>query len=281
MDFIIIKDKKYNIKSFETGGNNEGYIDFDKNKIGKVLLLSEYRKTNKKLDTKDYNENPYREIEIHKECNKIIKSKITTNLVKFYDYYIYDNKIIIIMDKYDGDLEKIIDKLTINQLWSIFFQIFFTFIILQDKLGFFQGDFGLNNILYKKISKTTKFFYYKYNGKKYKVPNEGYKIAISDYGNALIKKFTLANYEKDYYTENLSKRIELYEILLLLNNYLRKLTLNDDIYFQTKLRLSQDIIYYNVRFNLFNVYYTINTKFSEPADQKLLLETLYEDYIYK
>ena len=89
--FIIIKNNKYNIKRFESGGNNKGYIDFGKNKIGKILFLSEKRKTNKKLDTEDYNENPYREIEINKECNKIIKSKITTNLVKYYGYHIYNN----------------------------------------------------------------------------------------------------------------------------------------------------------------------------------------------
>ena len=120
------------------------------------------------------------------------------------------------MEKYDGNLYSIVDKLTINQLWSIFFQIFFTFIILQDKLGFFHGDLFLQNILYKKISKTTKYFYYTYNGKKYRVPNEGYKIAISDYGGSLIKTFILADYEKDYYLPKLSKRIELYKILLLL-----------------------------------------------------------------
>jgi len=39
------------------------------------------------LDTDGYNENPYREIEIFKGCNKIIESKITTNLVKYYNYY--------------------------------------------------------------------------------------------------------------------------------------------------------------------------------------------------
>jgi hypothetical protein len=52
----------------------------------------------------------------------------------------------------------IIDKLLLNELWSIFSQILITFIILQDNLGFYQGDFGLTNILYKKINKTKKFF---------------------------------------------------------------------------------------------------------------------------
>jgi len=95
------------------------------------------------------------------------------------------------MDKYMGDLQTIINDLNIKQLWSVFFQIFFTFIILQDKLGFYQGDFGLTNVLYKKSSKT-KYFYYNYNGIKYEVPNEGYKIAVSDYGNAIINKFILS-----------------------------------------------------------------------------------------
>ena len=62
------------------------------------------------------------------------------------------------MDKYDGNLEKIIDKLTIEQLWSVFSQIFLTFMILQEKLGFYQGDFGPTNILYKKVNKSKKYF---------------------------------------------------------------------------------------------------------------------------
>ncbi len=270
MDFIIIKNKKYNIKKFGKGGYNEGYIDFAKNKIGKIIILSEKRKNNKKLDTDYFNENPYREIKIFKECNKIIKSKITTHLVKFYDYYIYNDYIILIMDKYDGDLNSIINNLTVKELWSIFFQIFFTFIILQDKLGFFQGDFGLDNILYKKINKTTKYFYYKYKGKKYKVPNEGYKVSISDYGNAIINKFILADYEKKYYFEYLSKRIELYDILRFLIIYISKLNLNN--YFQNKLKLLQNIINDNVKYDIFNDIYSVNSELTKPANQKLFLD---------
>ena len=181
MSYIIINKKKYIIKQFSfKGGNNQGYIDYDKKKIGKIIYLSDKRKKDKTLDTDGYNENPYREIEVHNECNKLIKDKITKNLVKFYKYYVYNNSIILIIDKYDGDLGSIINNLTLNELWSIFHQIIITFIILQDKLGFYQGDFGLSNILYKKVNKTKKYFDYNYNGMKYRIPNEGYEIAICD-----------------------------------------------------------------------------------------------------
>jgi hypothetical protein len=76
MSFIIINNKKYFIKNFNTCGNNKGYIDFSKNKIGKILYLSEKRKNNNNLDTEYYN-----------ECNKIINSNLTSNLVRFYKYY--------------------------------------------------------------------------------------------------------------------------------------------------------------------------------------------------
>lgn len=274
MSFIIINNKKYFIKNFNTGGNNKGYIDFSKNKIGKILYLSEKRKNNNNLDTEYYNENPYREIKIHKECNKIINSNLTSNLVRFYKYYIYNDYIIIIIEKYDGDLMSIIDKLSLNELWSIFSQIIITFIILQDNLGFYQGDFGLTNILYKKINKTKKFFYYKYNGIKFKIPNEGYKIAISDYGNAIINKFILADYEKEYYYINLSKRIELYQILLLLMKYMKKFNLPEN--YKIKLNILNNIIYSNVRFNLFNDIYTINTECTIQANHNIILEKLYK-----
>jgi hypothetical protein len=275
MSFVIINKKKYDIKKFSNGGNNLGYINFDKNKIGKILFLSEERKINKTLDTQTYNENPYREIEIHKQCNKIIKENLTANLVKFYKYYIYNDKIILIIEKYDGDLLSIINKLTLKQLWSIFFQIFITFIILQDKLGFYQGDFGLTNILYKKVNISKKYFYYKYNGVKYRVPNEGYKIAISDYGNAIINNFILADYEKEYYNNNISNRFELYEILLLLQKYLLNFKDTSDKNYRTKFNKLQDIIYKNIRFNLYNNRYTINEKYTEPADKNYLLENIF------
>ena len=81
MDFVIINKKKYNIKK---SSNDDNFVSFSKNKIGKILYLSDNRKNNKTLDTEGYSENPYREIEIHKRCNKLIKDKITTNLIKYY-----------------------------------------------------------------------------------------------------------------------------------------------------------------------------------------------------
>jgi len=275
MSFVIIKDKKYDVKSFNKGGYNKGYINFTKHKIGKIIELTEERKINKTLDTEFHSENPYREIEIFKECNKIIQSKITTNLVKFYDYHIYNNNIIIIMDKYDGDLSSIINDLNMKQLWSIFFQIFFTFIILQDKLGFYQGDFGLSNIFYKKSK--TKYFNYVYNGIKFKVVNEGYKIAVADYGNAIIDKFILANYEKEYYPISITKRIELYEIIYLFINLFKKIKLNN--YFKSKLILLEYIIDNQVVFNIYNNIYTINSENSKPANYSLLL-MIFSDYIF-
>ena len=289
MTFVIINKKKYTIKKNEN--ESESFINFSKNKIGKILYLSDDRKINKTLDSEGYNENPYREIEIHNQCNKISKSKLTTNLVKIYDYHIYNNSIILIIDKYDGDLGSIIDKLNIDEIWSIFFQIFITFVIMQDKLGFYQGNFGLKNIVYKKISKTKKFFHYTYDGITYKVPNEGYKIAVSEYGNTLINTFIIADYEKEYYEINLSKRIELYNILLLLikciktrelheknkiGKKIKKITFSEK--YKSKLQFLNNIIYNNVLFNNYNSIYTINTKYTEPANHKLLLEKLYNEY---
>jgi|688.fasta_scaffold00514_36 hypothetical protein len=284
MTFVIINKKKYTIKKNEY----DSFINFSKNKIGKIIYLSDDRKINKTLDSEGYNENPYREIEIHNQCNKIIKSKLTTNLVKIYDYHIYNNSIILIIDKYDGVLDSIIDKLNIDEIWSIFFQIFITFVIMQDKLGFYQGNFGLKNILYKKVSKAKKFFQYTYDGITYKVPNEGYKIAVSEYGNNIINTFIIADYEKEYYEINLSKRIELYNILLLLiksiktrelhENYkigkkIKKITFTEK--YKNKLHFLNNYIYNNVLFNNYNGIYTINDKYTQPANHKLLLEKLY------
>jgi len=94
---------------------------------------------------------------------------------------------------------------------------------------------------------------------KYRIPNEGYEIAICDYGNVIIDKFILSDNEIDYYKENLKKRIELYEILLLLSKYIK----NEEI---------NNIIYKNIRFNLFNGIYSINVKYTNPADPDNILK---------
>lgn len=280
-NIIIIGKKKYEIKNFDTGGNNKGYIDYTTTKIGKILYLSDKRQTDKRLDLEGYGENPYREIEIHKQCNKLVKNKFTSNLVKYYKYYTYNDNIIIIMDKYDGNLEKIIDKLTIEQLWSVFSQIFLTFMILQEKLGFYQGDFGLTNILYKKVNKSKKYFIYKYNGHKFKVPNEGYEIFVSDYGNALIKTFKLAQLEKEYYDIRIEKKIELYEILILLSKYMKKLNINDNKYYRNKYQMIQNFIHINIRFNLYNGYYTINDTLTTSINDEYIMNNIYNDFILK
>jgi hypothetical protein len=36
----------------------------------------------------------------------------------------------------------------------------------------------------------------------------------------------------------------------------------------------------NVKFNMYNFIYTINDEYTKPAEHILLLETLFEDYIY-
>ena len=153
--------------------------------------------------------------------------------------------------------------------------------ILQEKLGFYQGDFGLTNILYKKVNKSKKYFIYKYNGDKFRVPNEGYEIFVSDYGNALIKTFKLEQSEKEYYDIKIEKKIELYEILILLSKYMKKLNINDNKYYRNKYQMIQNFIYNNIKFNLYNCNYTINDTLTTSINDEYIMNNIYNDFIVK
>jgi len=59
---------------------------------------------------------------------------------------------------------------------------------------------------------------------------------------------------------------------------MNKLRLNN--YFQNKLKILQDIINNNVVFNIYNNIKTINTELTKPANQILLLNTIFNDNIY-
>ena len=80
---------------------------------------------------------------------------------------------------------------------NVLFQLLHGFMVLQQCLGFYQGDAGFKNALVKRIPKGG-YWEYVVDKKKYYVPNRGYVVVVSDYGNAYIKDFPKADFESDY-----------------------------------------------------------------------------------
>ena len=233
-----------NLKLIGSGGYGNVY-DSGKNYVIKELhTINKDRLDDKRLNKYDDIENPYRELYIHKLLNRYKKSKQLLNVPYLYSYKFTKDKILYAIEKYDGNLNSIINKLNFKKLKSIFFQILFTFNFLQDKLNFFQGDCNFNNMLYKIVSK--KNISYNVNGTIYEFCNDGIMVAVSDFGNTLIKNFEY-NSEETEMLNRINPKNELYQIIdmfceLLKEKYIKIKENNDTLLnniFGSKINLSK------------------------------------------
>jgi len=90
------------------------------------------------------------------------------------------------IEKLEGTLEDLIDEnIEEEVLLSCIFQISFALTYLQKNFDFTHNDLHINNVMYSKTE--TKYIYYKYNNKYYRVPTHGYVFKIIDFGRAIFK----------------------------------------------------------------------------------------------
>lgn len=215
MRHYVLDGKKFELLA-AGGGNNVGLFQYDAHTVGKVMKISDKRRRQESapvLDTEDYNENPWREIHVHKRVNALIGRGVQ-NLVRFHRYLIRGDHLILFVERFDGSLDGILAAMDAEAVRSVFFQILFAFVTLQDKLGFYQGDPGATNVLYRAADrKKTPYFRYTFRGTAFRVPNKGHYVAVADYGNAIVDDFALSRNEKTYYGVSIEKRQELCEVV--------------------------------------------------------------------
>jgi hypothetical protein len=102
--------------------------------------------------------------------------------------YLYNFPVqMIALEKCDGTLDALLEDESIKseEIISALFQVIFTLLVYQKLFSFTHNDLHTNNILYKETK--TKFLYYKFNGKTYKVPTYGKIYKIIDFGRAIYK----------------------------------------------------------------------------------------------
>jgi len=102
--------------------------------------------------------------------------------------YLYNFPIqMIALEKCDGTFDSLLEDeaMNDNEITSALFQVIFTLLVYQKLFSFTHNDLHTNNILYKETK--TKFLYYKFNGKTYKVPTYGKIYKIIDFGRAIYK----------------------------------------------------------------------------------------------
>ena len=120
-----------------------------------------------------YNNNNFMKY-IKNELNNMKKcSKENDNSVKFYDYFYYKDKFIIVLELCDNSLQKILDErkegFSSEQIFNIMSQLNNTFNIMY-KNKIMHGDIKLDNILVK----------YKDNNNN--DPNINFIVKLTDYG---------------------------------------------------------------------------------------------------
>ena len=93
----------------------------------------------------------------------------------------------IALEKCVGTFDSLLEEeaIHVDQTISALFQIIFTLLVYQKLFSFTHNDLHTNNILYKETK--TKFLYYKFNGKTYKVPTFGKIYKIIDFGRAIYR----------------------------------------------------------------------------------------------
>lgn len=149
----IFPDDISDLNLIGSGGYGKVYDSGNGYVIKELINIDKERLNDNRLNKYNDIENPWRELYIHKVLNKYRKSKQLLNVPYLYSYKFTNDKILYAIEKYDGSLSSIVNKLNFKELKSIMFQILFTFNFLQDKLNFFQGDCNFNNMLYKIVPK--------------------------------------------------------------------------------------------------------------------------------
>lgn len=273
MKHITLDGKKYRLRRTH-GGNSVGLIDFDEHTVGKVMEISDRRRAQegaRALDTQTYSENPWREVEVHRRVNGLI-ARGARNLVRLDRHLVLDRHIVLLLERFDGDLGAVIDRLDAKALRSVFFRTLFALALLQSKLGFYQGDFGPRNLLYR-AQPGPDSHDYTLAGTTYRVPNEGYHVAVADYGNAIIRGFELAPFEREYYPRAIANRTELAEVVDLFAGHLRA---RDPTGGHT-LALN-DYVHANFLYRRWGEHLNVDGPATGRLDAAKMLRTLFGDY---
>lgn len=266
--------KKYEIiKKINSGGQGSIY----KIKYKNIIYALKIEKILENEIKKNYKSIYWREIEFAQTMNKKYPDLFMTlydhDIIKDYNFTL-DNPYNIekiktlnnsiycsrkIYEYIDITLDKIIDKLKVNELYSIIIQLLYI-IYIMNKNGYTHNDLHMLNIGVKKTSK--KYITIFDN----KIPTNGYIIKVIDYGSILHKKYILGNCEL----------IGIDESQILLDNKTKEIRRILDIVFELS-------FYNNISMNFWKKYnYEKDLeRFIKSNNSKLvnnLVENVYDKY---
>jgi hypothetical protein len=190
------------IKKISSGGQGSVY----KIKYKNIIYGLKMEKILESEIKKNYKSTYWREIEFSKNMNNKYPDLFMTlhdyDIIEDCDFTLdnpYNIERITSMNKstycsrkiyeyIDMTLDKIIDKLKLNELYSVLTQLSYV-IYIMNKNGYTHNDLHIYNI---GVKKTTKKYITIFNNK---IPTYGKIIKLLDYGSVLHKKYVLGNSE--------------------------------------------------------------------------------------
>ena len=188
-------------KCIGKGGYSSIYA-IDSKTAGKLISVPVERITDRSLTSFTPNDNPWRELHIHALINKTLP--VSARVVRMVSNTFDGSSLHIIMDRYDGDVNSLLQSDPVNMrnelVKSVCIQLIQGYNYLWSKLGFHHGDAGPGNLLFKKVKRNPKEKLV-VGRNKIVFDNAGVRIAVSDFGSALVKEFPMNIDEKEYYSQ--------------------------------------------------------------------------------
>lgn len=198
----LIDKKKH--KLIGKGGYSSIYA-IDAKTAGKLIPVPVERRTDRSFTSLTHNDNPWRELHIHMLINK--KLPVSARAVRMVSNTFDGSSLHILMDRYDGDVDSLFKSAkpeSKNELViSVCIQLIQGYHYLRSKLGFHHGDAGPGNLLFKNV-KRNRTERLPFGRKQIVFDNAGVRIAVSDFGSALVKEFPMESFEKEYYSQETS-----------------------------------------------------------------------------
>lgn len=174
-DRFNVNDTVVSYKYIAKGG--EGYVyfvEFSKNKK-KYSFAVKYK----------INSDSSNEVYYIKLGSMLVLDKFVPNFLLYYTSKTVDDKLLIAVEKADGDLNNWLETYHTDKEWySFLFQITAGVVALQQH-NVQHRDLKPKNILYSKLEDKQKYFSYTVNKTEFFIEHTGYLFYISDFGHSV------------------------------------------------------------------------------------------------
>lgn len=170
-------------------------------RVGKLVPVPPERRGDRSLTSSEPNDNPWRELHIHRLADRLPPGdRVVRTASSAFD----GESLHIMMERYDGDVGSLLRQPDGGEppgdlVRSVCLQVLQGYDALWGALGFYHGDAGPSNVLYRRVRRNPRDTL-RIGGKDVVFDNAGVRVAISDFGSAVVRDFPMGRAERAYYS---------------------------------------------------------------------------------